>query len=130
MTRTLTEDIARGYRAVHLARQLGKDTRAWEEHLATLERQALLAWACDLAELDMVLPDCITFIEAPQRPVTTGRVSWYAREYLRTISFARLQQQSGGVGQWTTEWWKKRQGEAVGALEALRQALCQRRIAK
>ena len=91
-----------------------------QETECALETEGLLAWACELAEHDMVLPDPISYTEASLRTVTTTRISWYARQYLNTISFARLQQQTGGWGRWTGRWWKERESEALGALQALR----------
>ena len=84
---------------------------------------ALLAWAGGLAEQELCLPDPVTYAEAPMRTVTTARVSWYATEYLRTVTSARIHQQTGGWGLFTPEWWRQREREALGALEALRAAL-------
>ena len=83
----------------------------------------LLPWASELAEQDLVLPERVSFVEAPKRTVTTERVSWYAVHYLKTISCARIQQQTGGWGLWTPEWWREREQEALGSLAALRKAL-------
>ncbi len=84
---------------------------------------ALLSWASELAEQDSVLSEPVQFVEAPLRTISTGRVSWYAAQYLRTITFARQERQLGGWGRWTPTWWKQREQEALGALAALRDAL-------
>jgi hypothetical protein len=86
----------------------------------------LLSWASDLAQKNLVLPEPITFTEAPLRPVTTGRVSYYAGHYWETISSARFQQELEGWGQWTPQWWKDREAEALFALTQLREALIDR----
>jgi hypothetical protein len=123
MPRSLAEDIERGRRAIALADRQGKDTTDWERSLAELERRALLAWASELAEQEAVLPGPISYIEAPRRTVTTQEVSRHAAQYLRTIARARLQQETGGWGRWTPEWWAGVEEEAMGALTALRSAL-------
>ena len=56
------------------------------------------------------------------RSVSEGYL-WCAAQYLRTISYAKLQQSMGGWGQWIPEWWRKREEEAVGTLAALRKAI-------
>lgn len=83
----------------------------------------LLAWASELAGQEIVLPEEVRFVEAPLRTVATRRVSWYATQYLRTIASARLSQDTGGWGKWTSEWWRERQEEALGALASLKEAL-------
>ena len=107
------------------------------EHLSEEKRQEmdpqtshLLAWASELAEQALVLPEPVTYVEAPKRTVSTTRVSWYAAHYLRTVSYARLQQEIGGWGHWTPEWWREREEEALGALAVLREALEQQETAK
>lgn len=49
MTRRLAENVARGRRAIALARQRGMDTTAWEEVIADLEQQHLLDQSSKLA---------------------------------------------------------------------------------
>ena len=88
-----------------------------------IEVTRLLAWAAEMAEQDRVLPDPVSYVEAELRIVTTARVSWYAAHYLTTISYARLQQQNGGWGRCTPEWWREREQEALKALRNLREAL-------
>ena len=121
--RSLTDNINRGRRAIALARQRGIDTTEWESLLAELQLRSLLAWASELAEQDVVLPEPISYIEAPRRTVTTEEVSRYAARYLWTIGYSRLQQETGGWGRWTPEWWTGVEDEAVGALAGLRSAL-------
>ena len=87
------------------------------------ERSSLLAWASELAEQAIVLPQSITYEETPLRIVTTDRVSFYATHYLGTVSFARLNRATGGWGMWIPEWWSDREREAIGALHALRTAM-------
>jgi len=123
MSRTLAEDIERGRRAIELARQRGIDTSAWEQTLAEMEQQALLAWASELAEQDLVLEKPVSFVEAPRRTLTTERVSEKAARYLRVISYACLQQRTRGMGRFKPPWWKEREEEALGALSALREAM-------
>jgi hypothetical protein len=83
----------------------------------------LLAWAADLAQREVVLADPVSFIEEPLRPVWITKVSKYARQHLRFIVYARMQQRTGGMGDWLPPWWKEREDAALGALEALHQAL-------
>ena len=123
MIRSLSENIVRGRRAVDLANQRGLDTVLWEEHLATLEHQALLAWASELADRDLELPQSITYGEASFREVITTRVSYYAAHYLWMITYARLQQRAGGWGGFTSKWWNKCEEQAFCALSALRNAM-------
>ncbi|MBI4337353.1 MAG: hypothetical protein HY683_05945 [Chloroflexi bacterium] len=125
MTRPIAEEIARGRRAIALAQARGRDTAPWEQYLAYLEQQALLAWASELAERDLVLSLPISYVEAPLRTVTTTRVSWYAAHYLKTIASARLYREYPKLcwGQWTPPWWQGREEDALGALAALREAL-------
>lgn len=101
------------------------DTSAWEAVLADLERQALLAWASELAEQELELDTPVEYVEAPLRRVSTTRVSCYAAHYLKTIVAARLYQEHPHLcwGRWTPKWWREREKEALGALAALRAAL-------
>ena len=84
---------------------------------------ALLAWAGELAQKEEVLPEPVTFVEAPKRTISTDSISWLAARYLRVICCARLQQSTGGGDGWQSHWWKQREEEALGALAALRLAL-------
>jgi hypothetical protein len=52
MTRTLTENIARGRQAIALAQRKSIDTASWEESLADLERQEILCILARLAGLE------------------------------------------------------------------------------
>jgi len=90
----------------------------------------LLAWGSELAEQKLVLPERVSYVEAPLRTITTERVSWYAALYLKTISYARLNQRTGGWGRFTPEWWKEQEHQALGALAALREALEKRESAE
>ncbi|MFC1935429.1 hypothetical protein ACFLX9_01500 [Chloroflexota bacterium] len=63
MARNLVEDIAWGRRAIALARERGMDTTDWEESVAMLERQSLLAWASELAEQDLVLARPVSYVD-------------------------------------------------------------------
>jgi hypothetical protein len=91
--------------------------------MTTEEISGPLSWASELSEQELVLADSVSFVEAPLRNVTTTRVSWYAAHYLRTINFSLGQQETGGWGNWTPEWWRERQQEAVTALANLKDAL-------
>lgn len=93
------------------------------ERPSEADESVLLAWATGLSEQELVLDEPVNFVEAPLRSVATSKASWYAAHYLKTISYSRLQQQSGGWHLWTPEWWKEREQEALGALAALKQAL-------
>ena len=84
--------------------------------------EALLTWAHELAEHEVVLTEPLVYVETPLRTVTTDRISWYASHYLRTIATARLNQATGGWKTWTGCWWVEREQEAFGALKALRAA--------
>ena len=84
---------------------------------------ALLAWAAELSEQGRVLSDPVSYVEAPQRTVATQRVSWYASHYLRTITSARIGQQTGGWGMFNAQWHREREKEALLALAALREAM-------
>lgn len=123
MNRTLTEEIARGRRAIAIGQDRGMNTAQWEQALADLQRQELLAWASEVGQGDEVLPTSITYQEAPLRPVTTNYISRQARMYLRDIALAEVYQQSGGWGRFDQEWWASRAAEAIQALEALRAAV-------
>ena len=83
----------------------------------------LLAWASELAEQDLVIREPISYVEVPLRTVTTSRVSYQASHYLHTIASARLYQERGSWGAWTSDWWRQREEEAVQALSALRAAV-------
>ena len=83
----------------------------------------LLAWASDLGESGIVLEQPVKFAERPLVQVATREISRYATERLRFISFSRTMQETGGQGRWTATWFRDRQGEAVGALKALRIAI-------
>jgi len=83
----------------------------------------LLAWASELAEQNLVLEKPVSFVEAPLRTLTTKHVSEKVTHYLRVISYARLQQRTGGMGRFKPPWWKEREEEALGALSALREAM-------
>jgi hypothetical protein len=76
----------------------------------------------------MELGTPIKYTEVPLRTVTTGRVSFYASQYLKTVSYARMSQRTGGWGTWTPGWWKKREDEAFGALRRLRDAMKTREV--
>ena len=76
-----------------------------------------------LANTEQVFKSPVTYMEVPLRTVCTTRVSSYAAYYLKTISRARLQQQTGGWPPWTPQWWKEREEEALGALASLRDAV-------
>ena len=93
-----------------------------DEAAKEVAESTVLSWASWLAEQDQSLPGPVTYVEAPLRTVTTQRASWYAGQYLRTINFARMNHQTGGWGDWTPQWWKEREQEALGALLALRAA--------
>ena len=122
MSRSLAENIERGRRAIAVARDRGIDTDEWEQRLAELEQQSLLAWASEIAE-GTEMESAVQYVEAPLRTVTTERVSWYAGHYLRTITYARMSQATGGWGSWTPKWWCEREQEAIGALYSLREAV-------
>ena len=62
----------------------------------------------------MVLTKPVHYVEAALRTVTTVRVSWYTTPtYLATISHAQFEQQYGGFGNWTPQWWGEREQEAI-----------------
>ena len=92
---------------------------------SVINEESLLAYATELSEHEMVLTIPVSYVEVPQRAVTTVRVSWYATHYLKTIISARHHQQHPGLcwGQWTPGWWQERELEAIGALNALRGAV-------
>jgi hypothetical protein len=128
MPTNLAEEIYRGRRAIVAARERGLETIGWEQVLADLERQALLAWASELAEQNLVLSYQVRYVEASRSAITTGRVSWYAAHYLKTIVSARDYQQHPRLcwGQWTPKWWQELEMEAIQSLEALQRAICDR----
>ena len=123
MTRTLTENIARGRQAIALARRQAIDTASWEESLVDLERQEILSWATEVSEQDIVLVEGVTFVEEPLRPVTVTKVSQYVGDRLRFIIHAHFQQRTGGMGRWLPSWWKEREEASIGALFSLRNAM-------
>ena len=123
MTRTLTENIARGRQAIALARRQSIDTASWEESLADLERQEILSWASEVCEQDIVLAEGLAFVEEPLRPVTIAKVSQYVGGRLRFIIHAHFQQRTGGMGRWLPPWWKEREEDSIGALFSLRSAM-------
>jgi hypothetical protein len=91
----------------------------------TDDTRTLLAWATGLAEEGLVLGRPIRFVETPLRVITTTRISYYAAEYLKTISRARMEQPSGGWGMFTSSWWSKQEEDAMAALASLKEALAQ-----
>jgi hypothetical protein len=123
MTRTLTENIARGRQAIVLARRQAIDTASWEDCLADLERQDVLAWASEVCEQDLVLVEGVPFVEEPLRPVNITKVSQYVGDRLRFIIHAHFQQRTGGMGRWLPSWWKEREKACIGALISLRSAM-------
>ena len=102
---------------------LGRQTKAPPDDSDTAR---LLAWASEFSEQELVLASPVSYVEAPRRTVTTGRVSSYAAHYLRTMLLARLHQRTGGWGHWTPEWWREREADALSALAALREAVQER----
>ena len=123
MTRTLTENIARGRQAIALARCQSIDTASWEESLADLERQEILSWASEVCEQDIVLPEGVTFVEEPLCTVTITKVSQYVADRLRFIIHAHFQQRTGGMGRWLPPWWRDREKASIRALFSLRSAM-------
>ena len=97
--------------------------QAHEENLQDSDIEELLAWATGLSDRDIVLDDKVAYVEAPLCTVTTSRISFYARTYLRTIAASRVCQTTGIWRPPTPEWWQERETEAVAALIALREAL-------
>jgi hypothetical protein len=87
------------------------------------DTEHLLAWASEIAEQDLVLLMPVRHLDAPLCTVTTQRVSYYTSLYLREISYARLQQRTGGWGRFTPEWFKEQEKGAIQALTALREAI-------
>ena len=73
-----------------------------ERILATLAEPTsttdLFAWATELAKERTTLTEPVSYLEAPKRRVTTGRVSWYAAHYMTTIADARHGQTNRRVG--------------------------------
>jgi hypothetical protein len=116
-------DVLRRHKADLVAYLRGIPIAIREVALAEMESQQLLAWASQLAEQELVLPEPVTYIEAPLRTIITPRVSCYAALYLREISYARLQQRTGGWGCFTSEWFKEQERGAIEALAALREAI-------
>lgn len=116
-------DVLQRHKSDLVAYLRGTPTTAMKAPLAELESQQLLAWASELAEQELVLPEPVTYVEAPLRAVTTQRVSYYAALYLREISYARLMQQAGGWGCFTSDWFKEQERGAIEALTALREAI-------
>ena len=68
----------------------------------------LLAWACEIAEQELVFVQPVSFHEVPLRTVTTSRVSWYAAHYLRIVGYSRSMAESGVLGRWTSAWRNER----------------------
>ena len=87
------------------------------------ERGPLLAWAAQVAEQDVVLEKPVTYVEAPLRRITTKRVSRHALTYLRAIILAQTSMRTGGRGAFTQDWWRNQEGQAMRALQALREAV-------
>jgi hypothetical protein len=115
-------DILRRHKTDLMAYLRGIATATREVALTELESQKLLAWASQLAEQELVLPEPIAYQETPLRIITTPRVSYHAALYLREISYAKLQQRTGGWGRFTPVWFKEQQKGAIAALAALREA--------
>lgn len=103
----------------HLLRYLRSDDPGLLPH----EVHGLLGWASALAEEEIVLNTPIRYLEKRLRPVTTARVSHYARHYLRSIGFARLHREAGCWDPWSDDWWRARELDAVEALRGLRAAM-------
>lgn len=82
----------------------------------------LLVWAAEVAEQCLELKEPLTFVETELRTVMTKRVSFYASRYLGTVSYARLQQKTGGWGRFRREWWQDRETDALHALANLKLA--------
>ncbi|MBM3943368.1 MAG: hypothetical protein FJ316_10700 [SAR202 cluster bacterium] len=101
------------YLAQHSAQRVGPAADA----------QQLLAWASSLAEQDLVLAQPVRFLEEPLRPMDLYNLSKYVRRQVRFIAHARLQQRTGGMGDWLPPWWREQEAKAIGALAALRAAM-------
>jgi hypothetical protein len=87
------------------------------------DRPQLLAWASELANQDAILVSPVRFNETPLRPLTTTRISFYARRYLRTVAAAELARHGLTWEPWTVEWHEDRAREAIESLENLRASL-------
>jgi hypothetical protein len=111
-------ELLRSHKAAVLQSLAGD---GWQPSVCDIPQ--LLAWASELAEQEVVLPEPVTYVEAPLRTISTPRVSYYAALYLREISYARLQQRTGGWGCFTSEWFKEQERGAIEALAALREAI-------
>ena len=92
----------------------------WERQAAT---QQLLGWASEISEDDIVLLDPVRFNETPLRPLAVTEVSKYALRQLKLITRSRIQQQTGGLGRFTPEWWRVQEEEALSALASLKEAM-------
>jgi hypothetical protein len=71
----------------------------------------------------VVLEKPVTYVEAPLRRITTKRVSHHALTYLRAIILAQTSMRTGGGEAFTQDWWRKQEGQAMRALQALREAV-------
>lgn len=91
--------------------------------LPTHEVHILLGWASTIAEQNIELDSPVRYSETRLRPVTTARVSHYARQYLQGIAFARMHQQVGSWDPWTSDWWRARERDGIEALSGLRAAM-------
>jgi len=83
----------------------------------------LMAWAAEVSERELVTPEAVSYVESPERVISTDQISLYAIRYLQAIVTARLHRNTGCWGEWTPRWWEQREKEALEALEALRRAL-------
>lgn len=87
------------------------------------DEPGLLAWAAELAEGDLELDEPVRFVESPLRVVTTKGVSRYVRKVLRTLSYTKANEATGGWEGRPPGWWIERTKESVVALAALREAV-------
>ena len=96
------------------------------ESQPTFDEPALLAWAAELAEGDLQLDEPVRFVEAPLRVVATSEVSGYIRKVLRTLSYTRANEATGGYDYWPKAWWTAQTAELIDGLRALREAIADR----
>jgi hypothetical protein len=84
---------------------------------------ALLSWANQAAEEGLMLPEPVHFLETPLRPITLTAIGRYCREKLRVLAMAHSNQESGGWGKFSPEWWRQQEQEQFAALASLKASL-------
>ena len=126
MSLGITDRVELGRRAIALASRKGIDTESWAEHLYQLlaiEYSQLLGWAAQLAELEVILPMPVTYIDGSFKEVRTSHISRAIRSQLNTVVAAKLSDWPSVYQPFTLHLWDVKRKEAIESLKSLQDAV-------